>query len=92
MEMPYKDLISGRLQSLVTTIKLLTVIGYIGVFLSAIGLINMFLMVFNFYFFSYQLFIGSIVVLMVSGILAFLVSIEESYRQKVLLAVEPIKK
>lgn len=91
MKMPYEDLISGRLQSLVTLIKMLTVMGYFGLFLSAIGLINMFFSFFNLYFFSYQLFFGSIAVLVSSGVLALLVSVEESYRQKVLLAVEPIK-
>ena len=101
MKMPYKDFKSERLQSLVTVIKLLTLAGYFGfllsaiglvnMLLSAIGLVNMFIRYFNFYFFSYHLFIGSVILLVTSGILALLVGAEESYRQKVMLPVESIK-
>ena len=97
MKMPYKDLKSERLQSLVTVIKLLTLAGYFGFLLSAIGLVNMFIGYamfigyFNFYLFSYHLFIGSVILLVTSGILALLVGAEESYRQKVMLPVESIK-
>jgi hypothetical protein len=86
MEMPYKDLKSKNLTSLVNVIKLVTVLSYAGLVTSLIAIIPMNLVVETHG--GSALLLMSIFGLFLSGLLAICVSLEESYRQKVTTQIE----
>mgnify|MGYP001061141514 CR=1 FL=1 len=82
MEMPYKTLKSKNLSSLVNVIKVITVLSYIGLAISLLFIIlaNIGVAVFH----GALLLPYSLLGLLLSGLVAILVSFEETYRLKVL--------
>ena len=89
MRLPYSDLKSERLQSLVTVIKVFTIIGYAGLLISIVAISNLILPIFNVFFFGFPFLIGSLVLLVISGVLALCVSAEETYRIRSLQKPNP---
>ena len=80
MEMPYKSLTSKNLGSLVTIIRIVTIIGYIGILVSILGGV---LEMFSIDVLYLSLFAPSVYALFIAGFFAILVGLEESYRHKV---------
>jgi hypothetical protein len=79
MQLPYKDLYSKNLSSLITIIKIITVWGYIGFAVSVVGEV---LRLFSIKLFNPSLMLVSVIALLLAGLFALLVSFEESYRVK----------
>ena len=77
MDLPYKTLTSKRLSSLVKIIRVSTIIGVVGI---AISILSTLLHLFSIKFLNPGLFVPSFTLIFISGILAVLVSFEESYR------------
>jgi hypothetical protein len=79
MKLPYKELHSEHLESLVTIIRIFTILGYLGLGLSLVSFVLSF---FSIKFTHPSLIFISFSVLLISGLFAILVSFEESYRVK----------
>ena len=86
IEVPYKDLKSKNLTSLVNVIKIVTVLSYIGLVSSLVTIILMYLGVNSFG--GSLLLPVSILGLLISGLFAIFVALEESYRLKVTTQIE----
>jgi len=83
MELPYQNLKSKNLGSLIAIVRTVTIIGYIGFAISILGLV---LEAFSVSYIDSTLLFKSVLLMLVAGFFAFLISIEESYRLQIELA------